>query len=340
MKITLSLLFTLLFFQNLSAAEIVFKEKAQAGGEWIQIEDVAVIKGTKEEKLLLKDIFFGKAPKEGAPRVLSKAYLKRRIKQFDFDGRPHFVSYPNKEIIVIKGDSKNRSAEVAQECELALMSFFKEFSRVDVTLEDENGLLDNLPKGLISLKMPSKQYLHRYSSEPSLYLEISVGEKKIKGYFKSQLRLYRREVVVKKTIRYGAEITEKNVVLKDCEVLKDNLPGLKEIKELLGTRLLKTVLKGRRVLEAHRQPRVLVKKGERIQLKKVTEHLTMTLLGQALKDGYKDQVLEFMTLTGRIVTAKVSGPSQAMLYDDSEDKDKKPGLKIKAAKIINIGGKK
>jgi len=330
------------FFQKARSAEIVFKQKAKCDDEWINISDIAVIRGSDKEKLLMKEMFFGKAPKDGEPKVISVNYLKRRLKQFGFENATNTIFYPTSSITVLKGDSKNRVDEIARECEVVLMTQFQEFSRIDVELEDPENLLDNLPKGLISVDLPSKKLLPSYSSTTSLYVEVTIGEKIIKGYFKAHIKMYRREVIAKRNIRGRIKMDEKLLQLKDCEVLEGKEKGFSSIEELIGSQLNYTKITGRRIIESDLRPKILIKKDQKIRLNMNTNNIQMSLWVTAIKDGFKDEIISFKTNANRFVRAKVVGENKAEFIDKSTDKKvinvgktNKP-----SKKTISVGGKK
>lgn len=342
MKYIITLFIMLFFSTELVAAEIVFKEKAECDRDWVHISDIALIKGSEEEKKLVKEMFFGRGPKEGEPKVLTADYITRRLKHFEFYGSPHIISVPENGIRVIKGSAKNRIYEIAHECEIVLSEYFKDFSRIEVELEDPERKLFNLPKGLISVGMPGKKFLPKHSSTQTLYLEIAVGEKTIKGYFKSCIKIFKKQVVAKKSIRARLPIKETQIVLKDCEVLDGESLGFTNQEELIGAKLNHTVIQGRRITEEDMMPQILIAKGERINLKFEGNGIKGSLTAVALKDGYKGQEITFKTASGRFIQAKVIGKNKAEFI--SRQREKKiiningNGKTVK--KVINVGDKK
>ncbi|MEO2068582.1 MAG: hypothetical protein ABGX27_03635, partial [Desulfurobacteriaceae bacterium] len=81
------LLFFVFFFTNSFGATIFVKPEANIESERITLKDVAVIKGTQVEKLVLSDINILPAPSPCKERVLPASLLKEKVLEFLKDNK-------------------------------------------------------------------------------------------------------------------------------------------------------------------------------------------------------------------------------------------------------------
>lgn len=309
---------------GLVAAEIRVREHGKCTGEWIRLKEVARLHADENEMLVLNEIYLGKAPSDGEPKVITREYIQHRLEQFGFLDKPHTVYIPESGVKVVRTDRLNRIDEVAMECEIQLLTHYEKVSRVDVTLEDPYERLGNLPKGLLSVSLLNKKFLPTASAnEVPLTLMIRAGDTELNVTLKASVRLYHMQVVSTRKLGTRRSVLEDQVELKECEILPKEMPGFTSLEQVVGHRMSKYVPPGRRLVKGDILPPLLVKKGERVKLTSVSKSLKVTHYAKALDDAREGDVILFMSPNGTPVRGEVIAMGEArMLGRGSETSDR------------------
>lgn len=313
----------------LGAAEISFRERARAGGEWVGLRDVATVKASHEEETLLAEVILGAAPVGGASRHLEAEYLRRRLEQFGLTAPLHRIHIPESGVVVESADTRDRRGEVELELETLLASRLKGFSRVAVSLEDPQGLLAGLPRGLLSVELLSDKFLPETSSRLALHLKVMCGGESVTGRFMSQVRLYRMEVGAIRRLGTRVDIRESEVGLQEWEALPGQAPGYTDPALVVGCKAARLIPEGSRLVVSDVLPRALVAKGDIVVLENHAEGLSLSLSAKALTEGREGETILFEAPSGQRVKARVLDRKRAQILGQADEK---------APQTIHIGG--
>ncbi|MGE4157668.1 MAG: flagella basal body P-ring formation protein FlgA [Planctomycetota bacterium] len=329
MKPLLVLACLIAFVPPLGAMEITFRERARCGGEWIRIRDVALVKAEPEELAMLEEMAFGAAPADGSSRLLDAEYLSRRLEQFGLKRDHHRVSIPASGVLVESADTRDRRSEVELELETLLASRLKGVSRVDVSLEDPQGLLAGLPAGLLSVEILSDKFLPEYSSRTPLHLRVHCQEEGVSGRFMAHVRLFRMEVGALRRIGTRVDIQERDVEIRECECLPGQLPGFTDIAEVVGCKASRLVPEGTRLAKADVLAKTLVRKGDYSILEGGERGLSVSLSAKALTEGREGEVILFEAPGGQRMKARIISKQRASIVGQAD---------VTPPETIRIGG--
>lgn len=313
----------------LGALEISFRERARCGSEWIKIRDVATVKAQPEELALLEEMVFGPAPAEGSTRHLDAEYISRRLGQFGLTKEQVRVSIPASGVLVECADTKDRRSEVEVELETLLASRVKGISRVIVSLEDPQGLLGGLPKGLLSVEILSDKFLPEHSARTPLHLRVQCQGESVSGRFMAHIRLYRMEVGAARRLGTRVDIKETDIEIRECESLSGQPLGFSDIAEVVGCKASRLVPEGSRLAKSDVLPKTLVRKGDFSVLEGGVEGLAVSLSAKALTDGREGEIILFEAPAGQRIKARIISKQRAAIVGQADETP---------PEIIRIGG--
>jgi len=294
---------TLIFsFSLCYGAEIELKSKVTVNSNYVNLGDIAHIKGSNFEKKLLSEIKIGNIG-ICSRRTLSKEEIAKRIANFL---RKNGVSFRE---IRIKGADyttiKSLCVEIDKEHIRKLVEDFikKNYSEYEVI--SVPGLSVKLPTNNYKEKLILDSLSDRYAR--FIYEIYANGNQFKKFWIPVRIEKKVKVVVAVKPIPRGSKIDPQDVAVR--EVRKSRARGgTDNLKAIVGATTRRDILPGEVIKERDITPNFAVRKNFPVKVVYKKGSLRIELLGIANQDGLIGDIIKVRNpSTGKVILCRVIG---------------------------------
>lgn len=307
-KLWLAFLFTLCFAVPAFAGSltIAVHDKASVKGPYITLGEIAAITGEETGRIeQLADLRLGYAPAPGSSTVLTRELLGTRLAATGVDFSD--VVWQTSQSITIMTESQVVSGQ--RLADAATQAVYGKLSGItgELTVTPASVPSDVLvPLGTVQVvaEIPAGV---RFTGFTTAYITIFVDGQRYNSIpVRLTVKLYQQVVVAARAISGREVLTADSIRLERFDTGRLAAGYITDSNQALGLQSRRLITQGTVITGQLLEKPVLIARGSTVTVVARMGDIEVTVSGQALQDGVKDQLIRVQnTNSRRIITAKV-----------------------------------